>query len=187
MVGLRCVRRRDRCVPDHREHGRQFNREYRTMNKHGRSVEQQQIDFWRYVDQPQVGCWNWKRGCSPSGYGTAWFCGKNWRAHRLAWHLAVGEISIGVWVLHTCDNTLCVNPDHLYLGTHKNNSDDKYSRGRARHLHGSNCHLSKLLESQVVEIRQLYPKLTQSKIAAGFGISQATVSRIIRRKTWQHV
>jgi len=97
-----------------------------------RSVEQQQADFWRFVDQPQTGCWNWQRGQLSSGYGQVRYCGKVWRAHRLAWTLAVGDIPIGLNVLHTCDNPLCCNLVHLWLGTDADNAGDAAAKGRMR-------------------------------------------------------
>jgi hypothetical protein len=64
------------------------------------------------------------------GYGQVWFRGNNWRAHRVAWTKANGEIPDGLWVLHKCDNPACINVDHLFLGTAKDNADDRWAKGR---------------------------------------------------------
>jgi len=107
---------------------------------HKRSIEQKHVDFWRYVDQPQVGCWEWQRGHNAKGYGQVWFCGEMRDAHRLAWFLAVGEIPNGLCVLHTCDNPSCCNPVHLWLGTKADNTRDALAKGRLRSLNGEKTH-----------------------------------------------
>ncbi len=110
-----------------------------TRLAHGRSVEQQQVDFWRYVEQPEIGCWEWQRG-TRGGYGRVRYRGKQLRTHRLAWYLAVGEIPAGFLVLHTCDNPLCCNPVHLWLGTNRDNLQDAGAKGRLGFGHGSKTH-----------------------------------------------
>lgn len=65
------------------------------------------------------------------GYGRRWFRGSPWRAHRVAWVEAFGEIPDGLLVLHTCDNPPCVNPEHLFLGTHRDNALDRQAKGRS--------------------------------------------------------
>lgn len=82
-------------------------------------------------------CWNWT-GCltkgekNKTGYGTIWYNGKQRNAHRVAYEILVGPIPEGLNVLHTCDNSPCVNPAHLYLGTLKDNAQDTLRRGRCR-------------------------------------------------------
>jgi hypothetical protein len=90
------------------------------------------------------GCWTWTGTCGPSGYGhmsyRSTFCKK---VHRMAWILWMGEVPDGLYVLHHCDNRKCCNPEHLFLGTHKDNMQDMKEKGRAckgekSHLHHTN-------------------------------------------------
>lgn len=75
------------------------------------------------------GCWVWGGGISSTGYGVFWMEGKNRNSHTVAYEFFVGEIG-DWWVLHTCDNKACVNPEHLYLGSHADNTKDAVERGR---------------------------------------------------------
>jgi hypothetical protein len=88
---------------------------------------------YRKVDS---GCWEWLRAVRTDGYGTV----KDRRditvgAHRVSWQEHKGEIPEGLHVLHKCDNKLCVNPDHLFLGTHKDNMKDMIGKGRSNTKH----------------------------------------------------
>jgi len=90
-------------------------------------------------------------------------------------------------VLHDCDNPPCVNPLHLFLGTHQDNRDDCCSKGR--HNRGEKQGISKLAEEKVRWIRKLYAGRhgTQQEIGALFGVSPNTIGCVVRRKTWAHV
>ena len=95
--------------------------------------------FLRLIEpEPNSGCWFWAGTLYKSGYGSfASHCapdgsGRNSRAHRYAWELFVGPIPDGMKVLHRCDQRSCVNPDHLFLGTHQDNMDDMAIKGRGR-------------------------------------------------------
>jgi hypothetical protein len=86
--------------------------------------------FWAKVSQSEDGCWEWTASIATSGYGQIRAAGKPRYAHRVSWELHNGEIPDGRWVLHTCDNRRCVRPDHLYLGSAKDNAADTHQRGR---------------------------------------------------------
>lgn len=86
--------------------------------------------FWSYVDKSGDGCWPWTAGYSGPGYGV--FHSKG--THRVAYELAYGEIPVGKLICHKCDNPACCRPDHLFVGTHKDNSQDMTKKGRARGL-----------------------------------------------------
>jgi len=76
------------------------------------------------------GCWEWQKALNPNGYGKAYFNGKLRQSHRISWILHRGKIPVGLFVLHHCDNPICVNPDHLFLGTQKDNMHDMIAKGR---------------------------------------------------------
>lgn len=127
--------------------------------------------FWEKV---KIGhaleCWPWLASTKGKGYGQFWIDGKPQRAHRVSWRLTKGPIPKGKQVLHRCDNRLCVNPGHLFLGTNAVNAADMARKNR----HGS----SKLTDSQVAEIvaSNALPRF----LARQYGISINHVYRIKR-------
>lgn len=87
--------------------------------------------FWKYVDKNGPnGCWVWKGTRKGNGYGGFWLRGKTVFAHRYAYILTRGEIPSGLFACHHCDNRMCVNPDHIFIGTAKDNSQDCVNKGR---------------------------------------------------------
>ena len=89
------------------------------------------IDATRPPIRPDLTpCWWWTGRIAPNGYGEFKWHGKTWRTHRATWTLHNGPIPAGAYVLHTCDNKKCANPDHLYLGTNQDNVNDREARGR---------------------------------------------------------
>jgi len=113
-----------------------------------------------------------------------------WSTHRLSWILFYGEIPDGMWVLHRCDNRKCVNPNHLYLGTHNDNMDDKVKRHRcrAKSQPGEINGRSKLTDSDVLLIRSFAScGMSHGKIAAISKINKAQVGKIIRGQSWKHL
>lgn len=104
-------------------------------------MKTQQDRFWGKVNKTSENkCWEWTGYTLPpfiksftdsdKGYGRFWFLNKFWLAHRVSWFIKNGEIPDGLCVLHTCDNPPCVNPNHLFLGTKKDNSEDMITKGR---------------------------------------------------------
>lgn len=88
--------------------------------------------FWSKVDMKgAVDCWLWQGPQDAKGYGLFWWKGRQWRAHRVAWELAYEPIHRHFMVLHRCDTPPCVNPVHLYLGTHRDNMRDLKYRGKS--------------------------------------------------------
>lgn len=135
-------------------------------------------------------CWIWNSVKSQCGYGQISVEGKAVRAHRFSYLIYHDKIPKGKFVLHVCDTPLCVNPNHLFLGTQKDNVQDCISKGRF--TVGSRNGISKLTEKDVIKIRSLYGKyghkgLVQRKIAKMFNVSRILISDITRRKTWKHV
>jgi hypothetical protein len=129
------------------------------------------------------GCWNCRGYKDKDGYSQTTLNGKRMGSHRAAYIIAYGPFPKDLYVLHKCDNPACVNPDHLFLGTAKDNYDDAASKGRA--VKGSKNGQSKLTNQQVLEIRK--DTRRQIDIAAQYGILQTTVSAIKTGQNWRHL
>ena len=87
----------------------------------------------KYVINDDTDCWEWQNATNNIGYGMfRWSTGKMRTAHRASYELHKGPIPAGLSVCHSCDNPLCVNPEHLWAGTMKDNYDDMVSKGRAK-------------------------------------------------------
>ncbi|KKM18075.1 hypothetical protein LCGC14_1669330 [marine sediment metagenome] len=89
-----------------------------------------QARFFDKVDRSGTGCQEWQAGKTKGGYGTFQLDGKTQYAHRVMWSCSFGDIPDGLQVLHRCDNPSCVNPAHLFLGTHADNMKDMRDKGR---------------------------------------------------------
>lgn len=183
--------------------------------------------------QKTSSCWIWLGGGNEkSGYGHASFKSRTQGAHRVAWLLFRGAIPKGRFVLHKCDVRRCVKPAHLFLGTHQDNMDDMYAKGRGptgnkngsrtrphrrafgdrngsrtcpesrergdqhwtrrlpdRVPQGVKNGRAKHTATQIRKLRWEYARgdVTQAELGRKYGLAQAVVSRIIRRKTWKHI
>ena len=161
------------------------------------SVDEIGIDkFWNRVSISGLyGCWQWTGAVNNKGYGIYWNTGKNLSvyktllAHRVSWVLRFGAIARGLLVLHRCDNTRCVNPDHLFLGTQKDNITDSLLKGRHRYgcLRGESHPESKLTNSDVREIRSLIGTMSFCAIARKFNVNNTAIHHIHKGRTWVHV
>jgi len=152
---------------------------YNYLNGHISAHER----FWARVKKSKS-CWLWQGGVGSRGYASIMVNSKNIGAHRYSWFLHNGPIATGIYVLHKCDVKLCVNPKHLFLGTAADNATDCKTKGRT--TSGDKNAAAKLRWPQVREIRRLFALGTKSQLAIAqrFGISQPTVSQIIRYDTW---
>lgn len=137
----------------------------------------------RHVRGPWGGCWEWTGSKSAFGYGMRRAGpSETGYVHRLVFEAIFGPIPDGLCVLHRCDNPPCFRPDHLFLGTHADNNADAAAKGRtARGTRRS----ARLTESDVRAIRSRQRSgEEQQTLAHAFGVGEATVSNIVRRRTW---
>jgi len=136
--------------------------------------------FWSKVNKEGAeGCWEWL-GNKCKGYGRYWYNGKDIQAHRYSWILHNGLIPEGLLVRHKCREK-CVNPEHLELGTNKDNANDKIRDGTS--LRGIKNSHNKLIPEQVKEIRARATE-SQKDLAIEFGVNRTTINSIILRKAW---
>ena len=133
---------------------------------------------------PFSGCWIWMRALGPTGYGQCWNGTYMEGAHRCSFRAFKGKIPAELDVLHICDIRCCVNPEHLYLGTHQQNMDDMMNRGRNVAFPGESNGFVKLTDTEVHAARKLYGAgaHTQTQIAHLFGCSQSLISKISRNE-----
>jgi HNH endonuclease len=129
-------------------------------------------------------CLEWV-GALRAEYGAITVEGKVKRAHRVAYEEFVGPIPDGVLVLHECDNTVCIEPSHLFLGTHQNNSDDKVAKGRQ--ARGEGNAKAKLTPEKVKAIRRYAVTHSYQNTADFFSVHKSTVTDIQNGRTWKHV
>lgn len=171
--------------------------------------------FWPKVDKTGD-CWRYPSKPGPGGYCKVSVSGNTRMAHQLAYEYAVGPVPPGMFVLHHCDNRTCVNPAHLFLGTHLDNMADMVAKGRQARgdSHGTRIHPDRVLRGEAHPVR-LHPelvkrgerspnaRLTEQEVrairdrhAAGVAIRQlaretgmgaTTITRIVRRESWRHV
>lgn len=148
--------------------------------------------FWSKVEKSTGnGCWNWNAGVS-EGYGVFSINGKPTLAHRFSWTLANGPIPKisgryhGAVVMHACDNRLCVNPDHLRLGTQSDNVRDMIQKGRkvVAPSNGEKHGNAKFTDADVVEIR-LSGK-SDPELAAQYGVTPEAIN-YARTRGWRHI
>lgn len=137
-------------------------------------------------------CWIWTACKDIGGYGNFRLKGKTVKSHRFSWEHFKGEIPEGMKICHKCDTPACVNPDHLFLGTQKDNVIDMVAKGRDNHAFGETQGSSKLTWSDIDEIRNLYKRgrapfaseYSVRGLAYKFDVSRSQIRRILQGKSW---
>lgn len=143
----------------------------------------------RVVQHPD-GCWEWS-GPTVGGYSRVGnvpgATPKNVYGHIVSYEHHVGEVPEGMFVLHSCDNRRCVNPDHLRTGTRQDNMNDKVERDRQ--VRGERQVHAKLTAPMVLEIRERHAvgDVTLTSLAQEFDVDVASIHNIVKRKTWKHI
>lgn len=169
-----------------------FSEQSRSALASYRKSRPPEVRFWEKVDRRggAESCWPWCGGRSPDGYGLTKFepYGPTSVTHRVAYRLCKGTFAEKLRVLHSCDNPPCCNPAHLFLGTDKDNSDDKISKGRDRKSHGEEHAKAKLTAAQVLLIRSRDAAGDSRRgMAREFGLNRKSMWNICERKSWKHV
>ncbi|RPI85131.1 MAG: hypothetical protein EHM34_00045 [Nitrosopumilales archaeon] len=140
------------------------------------------------IDIKDNGCWEWKGAKHRQGYGNIGYKRKVCLAHRISWKLFRGDLRDDILVLHKCDNPPCINPDHLFLGSDRDNVLDSISKGRFYRAKGKDHYFSRFSNEQIKEIRKLSESgITYDKIAKLFDSHKATICHIVKRKSWKHL
>ncbi len=135
----------------------------------------------RTISPPTAGgCWEWS-GYRRKGYGNLRFKGRQMAAHRWMWEIVYGHIPNGLCVLHRCDNPPCVNPYHLWLGTHLDNMQDRDAKGRCNHLR-------LFSDEQARAIRKKHADgMSYAAISREYNTALMTIKRIATRATYKSV
>ena len=160
----------------------------------GKSLAQRSEKFWARVKKQRSGCWEWQGCIAAGGYGSVRWDGAARRAHRVAAWLsglidsvsAPTDKAVKGFVLHRCDNPACCNPAHLFVGSHADNMQDCLVKGRRNIPKGEDHYRAKITNEEASRIRIAYAVggISQQGLADRYGLTQCTVSSIIRGKTF---
>lgn len=153
--------------PNQLHHRKYCSNECRSENFRKKNLEEFSN---RYKVNKITGCWEWIGVPGNHGYGQI----SRKLAHRHSYEIHKGEIPNGLFVCHICDNRICVNPDHLFLGSCKDNAQDASQKGRT--AHGEKSPFAKLRTVDVISIRE--SNLSLEELANSYNVSVVTIKRI---------
>jgi HNH endonuclease len=155
--------------------------------------------LYDFVTIAENGCWDWMRALNNKGYAVCYVAGRQTLAHRTSYEVSKGQIPIGVFVLHECDNPKCINPDHLFLGTQIDNMQDCKAKGRmskpppnpkgrnvGRMPRGESLWNQTLTEAEARDIMRLHMEhLNISQIASRLNKPKHIVADVCRGRSWR--
>jgi len=161
------------------------------MRDYGTAIDR----YWQkvVVNPEPGGCWGWSAGLTSTGYPKV--SGRRggpsrYLAHRLSWEVHNGrDVPDGLFVCHRCDNPICTNPAHLWIGTCADNNADAIAKGRTVHHPGVKRYNARLTDDLVREARRQFRAgdATIKSLAAAYGVSFSTLQAAVGGKTWKHV
>lgn len=146
--------------------------------------------FWRHVSKSE-GCWLWTGYVTPNGYGVITQDPTTKKrvqlyAHRLSWHIHNGVIPLGLNVLHHCDTRNCVRPSHLFIGTHKTNSEDMVAKGRNKP--GELRWNAALTDEQARRVLlDFQAGVSRKELMHKYGVPRWVIYSLVTRQTWKHI
>jgi hypothetical protein len=155
-----------------------------SMNSGKRKTLKERLLEKAIVDA-ETKCWNWSAG-RKNKYGSICVGRLMKSAHRVSYEIHCGPIPEGMYVCHLCDNMLCINPEHLFLGTPADNVIDMIRKGRKVIQRGADHGRAKLTEADIIAIRS-ETMATQQNLADKYGVTPQNISDIKTRKRWSHL
>lgn len=151
------------------------------------------FNYYVIMAQQDDDCWGWRGsfcGRHPHNYGVFSTQKIKYKAHRFSYTEYVGEIPDGYEVCHTCDNTLCSNPKHLFIGTHADNMQDMKEKGRRKNINiGDKNGRALLTLDQAITIKESYTGRRGEiiELASLFDVDVQVIGRLLRGNTWKQL
>lgn len=161
------------------------------------ATEEEKLDRMRlvieqYIEKNNYGCWGWNGAMNKWGYAHVRIGGRDanvsYNAHRVAYLVYKGDIPKGLVVCHSCDNRQCCNPEHLFVGTHLDNTRDMISKKRERYLKGSECPWALFKDYHILTILDFFRGgMNAGEIARIFNTTRGQIQEIKSGRKWGHI